>query len=234
MNRLKNKKYIIVLLTIVAFSYIGNEHSSQRGVKYKSNMYLTLNDRLGFNENINNLQSEIVNLKKHNNKYRKFNKIINEEIVSMEHFKNRNSTNNEIKEVNNVSVSTTKSNSLENDINDQLVLQYNKINDKILNEDVDVNWSVSAKGQITSMFSSENLTGLELVDLDCRSTLCKIDISIVDEGGTYRDDFVSAETAVDKLTRVAPWPGEAAMEINSEGTNAVIYIFRRGHMLFSE
>lgn len=126
----------------------------------------------------------------------------------------------------------------EEEINKKIDVQYEQVRNKILNEDIDEAWSASAQVQLSSMFGGEELSGIELVEVECRSTMCKMDISITNETQNSNDsenmDLSESTSTVDKLVQITPWRGDTLMEINPEGTIAVIYYSREGHQLITD
>jgi len=97
------------------------------------------------------------------------------------------------------------------------------VDNSLLSETIDSEWSSYAISEITTKFEATELSNIEIVELDCRTTLCKMNINIASPD-SQMDTF-------DKLNESLPWDGETLIQINADGSNAVIYLSRENHRL---
>jgi len=88
-------------------------------------------------------------------------------------------------------------------------------------EKIDLQWASATKLTLNEVFHSEAMTGMQLVEADCRTTLCRRELVL--------DDSTSPEDSFRKLGNLAPWQGQAFGRIN-EGS-AVVYLAREGYSL---
>jgi hypothetical protein len=93
-------------------------------------------------------------------------------------------------------------------------------------EYTDPEWSGSAVSSLYEMQNDDMAEGIEVLNADCRSTFCRMDVAIDPEG---------AEDNVRNLMQIIPWDGEVYVSIDDIGTGkAVVYISREEHSLPSE
>lgn len=94
-------------------------------------------------------------------------------------------------------------------------------------EQVDVAWSSSALDQIQRAFNSNELNGVGIIDLDCRKTLCRIEMDI-------DDPFLAAEYQLWLSLKIGDILPQASMMVNQdeEGhSNATLFLAREGYNL---
>lgn len=93
-------------------------------------------------------------------------------------------------------------------------------------EYTDPEWSGSAVSSLYEMQNNDMAEGIEVLNADCGSTFCRMDVAIDPEG---------VEDKVRNLMQIIPWDGELYVSIDDIGTGkAVVYISREGHSLPSE
>ncbi|MBI3301221.1 MAG: hypothetical protein HYZ72_03970, partial [Deltaproteobacteria bacterium] len=89
-------------------------------------------------------------------------------------------------------------------------------------EKTDPQWTSAAKLALDEVFHSEAMTGMQLVDAECRTTLGRLELAL--------DDSTSPEDSFRKLVHLAPWQGQRFVRID-EGGSAVVYLAREGYAL---
>jgi hypothetical protein len=104
----------------------------------------------------------------------------------------------------------------------QIQTEIELIEETMLAEKTDPQWANEAQLALTYTFQSELVPGLSLVDAECRTTLCRMELLL--DGSTPED-------GVRKLAHLAPWPGESLLHIDLEAGIAVGYLSREGHSL---
>ncbi|MCP5004369.1 MAG: hypothetical protein GY941_10600 [Planctomycetes bacterium] len=93
-------------------------------------------------------------------------------------------------------------------------------------EYADPEWSESAVSSLYEMQNDDMAEGVEVLNADCRSTFCRVDMSI---------DSENMEDNVRNLMEIIPWDGETYVSIDDIRTGkAVVYISREKHSLPSE
>ncbi len=91
-------------------------------------------------------------------------------------------------------------------------------------EQVDVAWSNSALDQIQRAFNSSELDGAGIIDLDCRKTLCRIEIDI-------DNPFLAAEYQLWLSLKIGDILPQASMTVNQGQSNAILFLAREGYNL---
>lgn len=105
-------------------------------------------------------------------------------------------------------------------INEQIDL----IESTLAEEAPDPNWSYEAIQKLNqALYSEANAQNIELIDVDCRNTMCRMDIDMAP--GTLEDGFRS-------LTEMIPWNGEMFFQVEDINSGeATVYIAREDHAL---
>jgi hypothetical protein len=106
-----------------------------------------------------------------------------------------------------------------------LEAQVQFIEETILAEEIDTEWSSWAELALIDACQSENMTGFDVVDVECRTTACRVEISL--------DGSVSPEEGLHNLSFVEPWDGASftKIDVGVEPFQAVVYLAREGHSL---
>jgi len=92
-------------------------------------------------------------------------------------------------------------------------------------EKKDSKWSENAQSKLGSVYSSAATNGIRFVDADCRSTLCKVNMSL-DQPGK------AGEVQLRKLMdKPAPWRGQRFMQVDKQTGDVVMYMMREGNPL---
>jgi hypothetical protein len=101
-------------------------------------------------------------------------------------------------------------------------------------EKEDPEWSQRAETSWTQLFQQENikeeLKGIQLRNIECRTTLCLVELTPADPG----QGAAVFEENVGKLLLFAPWRGSGFVKIENpdgQAAVAVIYMSREGHTL---
>ena len=90
-------------------------------------------------------------------------------------------------------------------------------------EHVDPEWAPAATLALHEAFSSEEMAGLELIEANCRTTLCRVDVWI--------DSSLTTEENQRRLMRASPWNGYVLFEISGDPPGATYYLAREGERL---
>lgn len=98
------------------------------------------------------------------------------------------------------------------------------IEDSLDNEPRDNSWADSAVESFYQVYADDSYTDLGLnIDVECKSTLCQIDFSILNEA--------AREAGIKKLLVDAPWKSEGFTSFNIETGSGTFYLAREGHKL---
>jgi uncharacterized protein YukE len=88
-------------------------------------------------------------------------------------------------------------------------------------EAVDPSWAQWAIAEIGNSIETHNLAGSTLVSTDCRSTLCRIEVSF--------DDQVARDASLGSFPLIVPWDSHGFAYIDEQsGGNAVLFVAREG------
>jgi hypothetical protein len=99
------------------------------------------------------------------------------------------------------------------------------LENNLLQEKKDAKWSENAQSKLSSAYSAATSNGIRFVDADCRSTLCKVNISL-DQPGK------AGEVQLKKLMdKPAPWRGQRFMQVDKQTGDVVMYMMREGNTL---
>ncbi len=97
-------------------------------------------------------------------------------------------------------------------------------------EDVDPDWAIAAESKIREAFSLEELqVGASVVNVDCRSTLCRLDVLHNTEEEAELADF-----RFNLLSQIVTMLPRGTMQVVDQGggqTSTVLYLARDGHDL---
>ena len=97
----------------------------------------------------------------------------------------------------------------------------------LIGEDIDSTWSNSTTDQVQDAFDSIELDGAEVVDVDCRSTLCRIEID-------FDDPLRATEYQLWLSVKIGDILPQASMNVSEDGegnASAVLYLAREGYDL---
>jgi hypothetical protein len=93
----------------------------------------------------------------------------------------------------------------------------------VLAEPSDPEWAQTVQQALEQALQREDMRDLYLVSADCRTTLCRLELSL--HGTT------APEEGFRRLTHFAPWPGQGFFRFDPESGEAVVYLAREGHAL---
>lgn len=105
----------------------------------------------------------------------------------------------------------------------QTQAQFELIDGTLLAEESDSDWASSANLALHEAFQSEDMKGVALVGVECRTTICRLELSL--------DNSAYPEDSFYHLVHVTPWQGQKLFRINEENGEAVVYLAREGHSL---
>ena len=91
-------------------------------------------------------------------------------------------------------------------------------------ERVDRDWAPRAAIALQAAFSSAAMSGYEVIETDCRTTLCRVDLWV-------DSDRLAVGDGYQRLVRVAPWSGHSFFLISKDPRYAVFYLSREGDTL---
>jgi len=112
----------------------------------------------------------------------------------------------------------------------QLRAQEATIEEMVRREPVDPAWAPTAVASITDVFHSKEVKNLHLVDVQCRTTLCRIEVA-ADEAGAEGTPF---NQSFRKFLLHAPWQSEGFGHIappDNSSPTAVFFLAREGYPL---
>jgi hypothetical protein len=93
----------------------------------------------------------------------------------------------------------------------------------MLMENADPAWASAAELALQEALQREAIAGLRLVQADCRTSLCRLDLAL--------DSSLSPEGIFEQLIHLTPWNGHGFVQIDEESGEAVVYLSREGHEL---
>jgi hypothetical protein len=93
----------------------------------------------------------------------------------------------------------------------------------MLMEKTDPEWARAAQQTLHEAFHSEAMVGLHLVQVDCRTSLCRLDLSL--------DGSMTPEEAFHRLMHSDFWQGQSFVRIDGEPAEVVVYLSREGYAL---
>src|SRR5205823_4712742 len=94
----------------------------------------------------------------------------------------------------------------------------------MLAEQADAEWAPTAEQALHEVFQSKELTGMHLEEAACRTTLCRLALTL--------DDAMASEESFRALTRLTPWRGQGFVRIDQGGSGEVLlYLAREGYSL---
>ena len=110
----------------------------------------------------------------------------------------------------------------------RMMAQSDLLEDVIAGEEIDPEWSIWAEESMLKTFEGDQARGLFVVDLDCRTSLCRMELTL--------DGSASPEESFRNLSLLAPWEGQGFVRISGiedEGgqPNAIVYLTREGYVL---
>jgi len=92
----------------------------------------------------------------------------------------------------------------------------------MLSEKPDPAWASSAQLALQTTLQKEAIPGVQMVEAECRTTLCRMELSL--DGSIPQDNFRN-------LVDLAPWSGQSLIQIDTETGLAVMYLAREEHSL---
>jgi hypothetical protein len=105
-----------------------------------------------------------------------------------------------------------------------------RVTQALTTEKEDTEWSQRAVTAWTQVLQKEDLKGVQLNNIECRMTLCRLQLTFTappQGDAVFGQDFT-------KLILLAPWPVQGFGKIENPGGQApvaVLYIAREGHSL---
>ena len=112
----------------------------------------------------------------------------------------------------------------------QLRTQEAVIEETIRREPADPTWAPTAQSALAIVFQSGEVEALRLIDVRCRTTLCRVEVAADEDGA----DGTSFDQSFRKLMLHAPWQGEGFGRVgppDSPSPTAVFFLAREGHAL---
>jgi hypothetical protein len=93
----------------------------------------------------------------------------------------------------------------------------------LVEEDADPGWANAAQRALQEVFHREAMAGLRLVQVDCRTSLCRLELAL--------DWASSPGESLEQLIHFAPWEGAGFAQIDEASGTAVVYLSREGYAL---
>ena len=104
----------------------------------------------------------------------------------------------------------------------QVNAQVDLIEDMMRAEAPDPTWTDAAELSLQGMFHREEPTGFYLVHAECRTTVCRLELSL--------DGSVSPAESFRNLVHLMPWQGQGFVRIeDGESAAVVVYLAREGY-----
>ncbi len=88
-------------------------------------------------------------------------------------------------------------------------------------EEIDTSWKSEVQERVYEALNGEDFGGLDLLEIDCRSTICRIDVA--------SDGSELARENLQKMTMSVLWNG--AGFVTQEGEQVIVYLAREGEPL---
>lgn len=105
----------------------------------------------------------------------------------------------------------------------QIRAQVSNLETTLQTELVDKDWARPAADALRQAFEAEAAEGVELLEADCRSSMCRLTLAF---------DPARAEETFRNLQRMIPWEGEAFFQIEDlDSGEAILYIAREEYPL---
>lgn len=117
---------------------------------------------------------------------------------------------------------TPKLPSDDNSQRQQALSDFQRFDSSLATETVDHEWAQNTIADVEASLAHTELSGIELVDASCGSTLCRLDMSLT------KDKTI--EESMEKLSLHRSWQGSTTFSVDAQG-NARIYFARVGHQL---
>ena len=96
---------------------------------------------------------------------------------------------------------------------------------RLMTEEIDQEWASNTLAQVEETLSSDNLSGLDLVEGTCGSTLCQLRLSA--------NNGMDFEESMQRLSVDRSWEGPTFFSVDGEG-NIHLFFARAGHDLPDE
>ncbi len=97
-----------------------------------------------------------------------------------------------------------------------------ELDEKIASEPTDETWSINAESLISNVIEGETFTGTTLVNSECKSTLCRIEVKHADKKSIVAFNM--------NFNTSLQWKSESIIK-SAPGNSSIIYIAREGEML---
>jgi hypothetical protein len=91
----------------------------------------------------------------------------------------------------------------------------------LVEEDADPGWASAAQRALQEALHSETIAGLHLVQVDCRTSLCRLELAL--------DSARSPGESLEQLIHFARWEGAGFAQIDDASDTAVVYLSREGY-----
>ena len=100
-----------------------------------------------------------------------------------------------------------------------------KLHEQLDGQPTDADWSHRAAEQFAAQLRAQALGHSRLLDVDCRTTTCRVEVAHTQEGG--------AEHFCEELVSSIPWNGEVFFRTSDDAgeSRTVVYVSREGHTL---
>jgi FtsZ-binding cell division protein ZapB len=106
----------------------------------------------------------------------------------------------------------------------QMQAQVDLFEETIFTEGTDPEWSKDAELALDMAYQSEEMRGVEAVDAECRTTVCRVQL--------FLDGSTPSEETFRNLVDLTPWEGQGFVRIDEgDSSQVVVYLARDGHSL---
>jgi len=92
------------------------------------------------------------------------------------------------------------------------------------NENIDSQWSEKAKTEIENTFASDELASAAVTEIECRSTLCRIEVAHDEPQSLSEFDVLLPQ----KLAHILPQTTMDRVELEDGSTQTIVYLSRDG------
>ncbi|MCH9674109.1 MAG: hypothetical protein K0U93_21910 [Gammaproteobacteria bacterium] len=101
-----------------------------------------------------------------------------------------------------------------------------ELEDNFVAEADDENWATWATEALRDGFSADAPEGMELVDAECRATVCRLEMTL--------DELQAGPETLAILPLLMPWDGESHLSVDPDTGRTVVYMAREGVSLIGD
>ena len=107
-----------------------------------------------------------------------------------------------------------------------LAAAHREILERTLERDgIDAAWAEAAQAKLTAAYGSAEVDGVNVVDAECRSAICRVTLTLEQPGK-------AGERQIRLLMdRPSPWPASRFLQLDRASGSAVVFIMREGYAL---